>query len=114
MRIRGVTSPCMHIRVRDEQEEQSGCCRKHDRAADHCSSLVVVFGEQARRGAPHQRNKVLGTHDDARHGRSQAKLSEVQGEEGQQACFSAGAQEVKGSSHSEGSLYVNLLDPLHV
>lgn len=72
-----------------------------------------MFGEQARHGAPDQRFEVLGTHDDACHGGGQAQLSEVQGEEGEEAGSSAGAQEVEGSGQSEGSPDVNLLVPLH-
>lgn len=72
-----------------------------------------MFGEQACHGAPDQRYEVFRSHDDARHCRRQSELSEVQGEEGEQAGPGTAAQEVKGAGQSQGTLNVNLLVPLH-
>lgn len=72
-----------------------------------------MLGEQVRNGAPHQRYEVLGPHDDTGHRRSQALLSEVQGEEREQAGFGTRAQEGEGAGQSEGTFDVYLLVPLH-
>lgn len=72
-----------------------------------------MLGEEACHGAPDQRYEVFRSHDNARHRRSQAKLSEVQGEEGKQAGLGTAAQEAEGAGQSQGTLNVNLLVPFH-
>lgn len=99
--------------MREKKQNKSSCSRAHERAVYHHPPLVVVFGEEARHGAPHQSYEVFSPHDDARHSRSQTQLSEVQGEEGEQAGSGAAAQEVKSAGQSKGMLDVNLLIPLH-
>lgn len=103
----------LHICRRDELQDQSDCRRTHESEDDHHSPLVVALGEQARHGAPDQRYEVSGSHDEARHGGSEAQLSEVEGEEGEQAGSGAAAQEVKGAGQSEGPRHVDLLVALH-
>ena len=56
-----------------------------------------MFGQKASQRAPDQGDEMFGAHEKARHGGSEAQVSEVQGEEGEDAGSGTRIQEVEGA-----------------
>lgn len=103
----------VRVQRRKEQQEKRKRCRQGQSAADGHSPLVVELEQQAGRGAPHHVYQVLGSNDDAYHGRRKPQLSEVQGEEGQQAGPGAAQQEVEEAGQRQGAVHVDLPGSSH-